>query len=157
MKSPSFANHGTHVPSMHGTLDLQCITTVAIKSGLGIHEARCRRHPSLVPHTVIIPTLSSLDLVLAAANDLIKALQNPSAGSPLAPTTDSQAAALKQLADIFQDCTKHSPCFSNQCRCIHRRSAKCCSHERGAAGPGWRGSEGGPYQRGAAGPGWGVS
>jgi hypothetical protein len=29
---------------------------------------------------------------------------------PLAPATDSQAVALlKQLADIFQDCTKRSP------------------------------------------------
>jgi hypothetical protein len=53
-----------------------------------------------------MPTISSIDLVLAAANDLIMALQNP---SPLAPTTDSQTAALKQLADIFLDCTKRSP------------------------------------------------
>jgi hypothetical protein len=46
---------------------------------------------------------------MAAAKDLIKALQHPSAGSPLAPSTDSQAAALKQLADIFQDCINRSP------------------------------------------------
>ena len=50
-----------------------------------------------------------MDLAMAAANDLIKALQNLATGSPLALTTDSQAAALKQLADIFQDCTKHLP------------------------------------------------
>jgi hypothetical protein len=56
-----------------------------------------------------MPTVSSLDLVLAAANDLIKALQHPSAGSPLAPTTANQVAALKQLSDVFQDCTKRSP------------------------------------------------
>jgi hypothetical protein len=31
------------------------------------------------------------------------------AGSPLAPAPDSQTAALKQLADIFQNCTKRSP------------------------------------------------
>jgi hypothetical protein len=48
-------------------------------------------------------------LAMVAAKDLITALQNPSTGSPLAPTTDSQVAALKQLADIFQDCTKRSP------------------------------------------------
>ena len=56
-----------------------------------------------------MPTISSLDLVLAAAKDLITALQNPSPGSPLAPTTDSQTQALKQLADIFYDCAKRSP------------------------------------------------
>jgi hypothetical protein len=61
------------------------------------------------PTLVVMPTLSSLDLALAAAKDLVKALQHPFAGSPLAPTTDSQTAALKQLADIFQDCTKRSP------------------------------------------------
>ena len=61
------------------------------------------------PTRVKMPTLSSVDLVLAAAKDLITALQNPSPGSPLAPTTDSQTAALKQLADIFQDCAQRSP------------------------------------------------
>jgi hypothetical protein len=61
------------------------------------------------PTPVIMPTLSSLDLALAAAKDLVRALQHPSAGSPLAPSTDSQTAARKQLADIFQDCTKCSP------------------------------------------------
>jgi hypothetical protein len=60
------------------------------------------------PTKVQMPTVSSLDLVLAAAHDLIEALQHPSPGSPLAPTTDSQTAALKQLADIFMDCTARS-------------------------------------------------
>jgi hypothetical protein len=68
------------------------------------------------PTRVVMPTMSSLDLAMAAANDLITALQNPSTGSPLAPTTDSQVAALKQLADIF-----------------HGRGAKCCSQPGGAA------------------------
>jgi hypothetical protein len=61
------------------------------------------------PTRVKMPTISSLDLALAAACDLLAALQNPSPGSPLAPTTDSQAAALKQLVEIFQVCTQHSP------------------------------------------------
>jgi hypothetical protein len=61
------------------------------------------------PTKVVTPTLSSHDLVLAAANDLIKALQHPSPGSPLVPTNNSQTAALKQLADIFQNCTIRSP------------------------------------------------
>ena len=60
------------------------------------------------PTRVKMPTISSVDLILAAAADIITALQNPSPGSPLAPTTDSQAAALKQLAEIFQDCAKRS-------------------------------------------------
>jgi hypothetical protein len=61
------------------------------------------------PTRVKMPTMSSLDLALAAARDLLKALQHPSPGSPLAPTTDSQTAALKQLMEIFQDCTQCSP------------------------------------------------
>jgi hypothetical protein len=49
------------------------------------------------PTRIQMPTISSADLLLAATKDLITALQNPSPGSPLAPTTDSQTAALKQL------------------------------------------------------------
>jgi hypothetical protein len=56
------------------------------------------------PTCVKMPTMSSLDLALAAAQDLLMALMHPSPGSPLAPTTDSQTAALKQLVEIF-----HSP------------------------------------------------
>jgi hypothetical protein len=61
------------------------------------------------PTRVKMPTMSSLDLALAAAQDLLTALMHPSPGSPLAPTTDSQTAALKQLVEIFQDCTQRSP------------------------------------------------
>jgi hypothetical protein len=63
------------------------------------------------PTRVKMPTISSIDLVLAAAKDLITALQNPSPGSPLAPTTDSQTAALKQLADIFKTVPSIHPCL----------------------------------------------
>jgi hypothetical protein len=66
------------------------------------------------PTRVNMPTISSLDMVRAAANDLVKALLHPSAGSPLAPTTDSETAALKQLAEIFRDCTQRSPFLEAQ-------------------------------------------
>jgi hypothetical protein len=52
-----------------------------------------------------MPTASSADAATAAARDLIYALENPSPASPLAPTSDSQRAALRQLADIFADIT----------------------------------------------------
>jgi hypothetical protein len=61
------------------------------------------------PTSVQMLTMSSLDLALAAARDLLTALLHPSPGSPLAPTTDSQSAALKQLVEIFQVCTQRSP------------------------------------------------
>jgi hypothetical protein len=61
------------------------------------------------PTWVKMHTMLSLNLALAAAQDLLTALLHPSPGSPLAPTTDSQTAALKQLVDIFQDCTQCSP------------------------------------------------
>jgi hypothetical protein len=62
------------------------------------------------PTRVFMPTISSLDLAMAASNDLIKAVQHLAASSPLAPATDSQAVTLKQLAFIFQgDCTKRLP------------------------------------------------
>ena len=54
-----------------------------------------------MPSKVKMPTASSTDAATAAARDLIHALRNPSPSSPLAPTSDSQVAALKQLAEIF--------------------------------------------------------
>jgi hypothetical protein len=66
------------------------------------------------PTRVKMPTMSSLDLALAAAKDLLHALIHPSPGSPLAPTTDSQTAALKQLVEIFADCTHRSSLLSPQ-------------------------------------------
>jgi hypothetical protein len=80
--------------------------------GFGVHRVNICIANILAwfPTRVMMPTISSTDLLLAAAKDLITALQNPSPGSPfLAPTPDSQMAALKQLADTFHDCTKRSP------------------------------------------------
>ena len=54
-----------------------------------------------LPSKVKMPTASSADAATAAARDLIQALRNPAPTSPLSPTSDSQLAALQQLADIF--------------------------------------------------------
>ena len=52
-----------------------------------------------------MPLSSSTDIIKAAANDIIQALENPSAQSPLAPITDSESAATKTLASIiYQRC-----------------------------------------------------
>ena len=48
-------------------------------------------------HKLQMPTPSSTDLILAGLNDITHALQNPSAGSPLAPRSDSHVQALKDL------------------------------------------------------------
>ena len=53
-----------------------------------------------------MPAASSADAAAAAAaRDLIMALNNPAAASPLSHTSDSQHAALQQLATIFADST----------------------------------------------------
>jgi hypothetical protein len=88
------------------------------------------------PTRVVMPTLSSLELALAAAKDLVKALRHPTAGSPLAPSTDSQTAALKQLADIFQDCTKRSPLLQADAEDAAKENIAAANQEvqRGSAG-----------------------
>ena len=61
------------------------------------------------PSKVTLPLASSLDLVIAAANDIVHALNNPSAGSPLAPLTDSEATALRNLAEILTNRCDNPP------------------------------------------------
>jgi hypothetical protein len=76
------------------------------------YQAQCRNHsgrgsrpctnlqlsplryvPALLRNWVVMPTASSTDLV-AAARDLVNALQHPLPISPLSPTSDSRVAAL---------------------------------------------------------------
>jgi hypothetical protein len=64
---------------------------------------------SWFPTKVAMPNASSTDLAIAAARDLITALQYPSPASPLSPASDSQLAALQQLANIFATVTKILP------------------------------------------------
>ena len=59
-----------------------------------------------LPTRVKMLTANSTEAATAAARDLIHALQNPTHASPLAPASDSQLAALRQLADIFADFTQ---------------------------------------------------
>jgi hypothetical protein len=48
-----------------------------------------------------MPFASSTDLVMASIQDIIQALQNPTANSPLAPRTDSQVQALQDLTSLL--------------------------------------------------------
>jgi hypothetical protein len=53
------------------------------------------------PTKVTMPLASSVDLIIAGANDIVHALQHPTPNSPLAPLTDSEAAALTTLTDVL--------------------------------------------------------
>jgi hypothetical protein len=61
------------------------------------------------PAKVKMPALSSVDTATSAAQELITALQNPSAASPIAPISTIQQEALKQLAQIFSTLTMTEP------------------------------------------------
>jgi hypothetical protein len=52
------------------------------------------------PSTVTLP-LASIDLIIAAANNLVHALNHPSAGSSLAPLADSEVETLRNIAQIL--------------------------------------------------------
>ena len=58
------------------------------------------------PTKVKMPTASSAEASIAAANDLIHALQNPSADSALSPLSDNQHHALAELVGLFQNIAK---------------------------------------------------
>jgi hypothetical protein len=53
------------------------------------------------PSKVTMPLASSVDLIIAGANDIIHALNNPSANSPLSPLADSEVDVLRRLSDIL--------------------------------------------------------
>ena len=86
--------------------------------GPALHHYRCHRvwipetsseriadTLTWVPARVALPTVSSADAAAAAARDLIQALLHPAPDSPFTPLTDTQHAALHQLADIFATAT----------------------------------------------------
>jgi hypothetical protein len=52
-----------------------------------------------------MPAASSADIAISAAQDLIRALRFPSSAAPIAPISDSNLTALKQLAQIFENAT----------------------------------------------------
>jgi len=56
---------------------------------------------SWFPTKVTMPLASSTDLVMAGIKDIVHALQNPTANSPLAPRTDSQVKALLDLTQLL--------------------------------------------------------
>jgi hypothetical protein len=53
------------------------------------------------PKHVVMPTASSTERAIAAAHDLTQALLHPSPATTITPFSDSQLAALTQLASLF--------------------------------------------------------
>jgi hypothetical protein len=53
------------------------------------------------PSTDTLPLASSVDLIIAAANNIVHALNHPSAGSPLAPLADIEVETLRSIAEIL--------------------------------------------------------
>ena len=56
---------------------------------------------SWLPTKVTMPLASSTNLIVAGIQDIVRALHNPTAGSPLAPLTDSHVHALQQLTTLL--------------------------------------------------------
>jgi hypothetical protein len=61
------------------------------------------------PSKIPMPLSSSNDIAIAATRDLIAAINNPHPASPVSLLSDSRIAALKQLAEIFQDHVAATP------------------------------------------------
>jgi hypothetical protein len=62
-----------------------------------------------------MPLASSVNKVIAGVQDILRALQHPSSGSPLAPLTDSKAAALRSLSNICGGCQLPSKPSKSEC------------------------------------------
>jgi len=65
------------------------------------------------PSKVTLPLASSIDLIIAAANDIVHALNHPSAGSPLAPLANSEVETLRNVAEILTNCRDGPPSTAN--------------------------------------------
>ena len=93
----------------HGCTALFTATSVTIKCGDNVVCTGQRSSSSglwcldLTPASAPVPAAPLASV--AAARDLIHALQHPSLASPLAPIGDSHHAALQQLAEIFSQVT----------------------------------------------------
>jgi hypothetical protein len=61
------------------------------------------------PHHVTLPITSSINLVIAGAYDIVHALKHPLPGSPLAPLSDSEVAALTTITKVLLRCDPDSP------------------------------------------------
>ena len=61
------------------------------------------------PEQVKMPTSSNLELLTAAAQDLMQALQNLEESSPLHPLSASQSQALKDLNALLGDTLPTAP------------------------------------------------
>ena len=77
-----------------------------------IEETRAERTGNTLvwlPKMIPVPKTSSADAAVAAAHDLIHALQNPHPASPLAPLREEHRHALETLAEIFSSVTPSNP------------------------------------------------
>jgi hypothetical protein len=93
---------------MDGTFDQLSSRIDATMHGSGTHAMNKFVTPfhSWFPTKVTMPLASSTDLVMAGIQDIIQALQNPTANSPLAPCTDSQVKALQDLTSLLTGIVK---------------------------------------------------
>ena len=64
---------------------------------------------SWFPTKVTMPLASSNDLILAGIKDILAALANPSANSPLAPLTDSHTEALRTITTLLTNLATKPP------------------------------------------------
>jgi hypothetical protein len=64
---------------------------------------------SWFPTKVTMLLASSTDLIVAGIHDIVAALNNPSPGSALAPLSDSQVTALRQLTTILTNVLPSTP------------------------------------------------
>ena len=61
------------------------------------------------PTKTTMPLATSNDLILAGIQDILTALQNPTAHSPIAPLTDSHHELLLQMTSILTAVAKPEP------------------------------------------------
>ena len=61
------------------------------------------------PHHFNMPKISDSELLIAATNDILKILQNPSKNSPIPALTDSESHQLQQITQLLHNKVKPSP------------------------------------------------
>jgi hypothetical protein len=98
-KRPSWAPHGEEGWYIGPALEhYRCFTVYVNKTA----SERVSDTVEFFPVQTPMPRTSSADAAVRAAEELIAALKNPSAASPLAPIGTERLQALKQLSEIFQ-------------------------------------------------------
>jgi outer membrane biosynthesis protein TonB len=105
-KSPTPVPHGPPMPWTDGTSDPLWNHIDATKYGSGKAEPRAfATHSHGFPTHVPMPASSSTDIIMASLRDIVKALQNPSPRTPIAPRTDKQTQALLDVVTLLTNIT----------------------------------------------------